>query len=155
LSAPAPVGRHAGAGLTVLVVPGLGADAEAAHHAETAMGRSLLPPEVFEPVRRPDRVLNVAVTEVRLQGARVMAGIGQGEAARVSQHVRARLEGEAGRLAGTLDLLAKPAVANGAPRSLVKTNGDGGLSRCSLRRARISSPRNGCVAGVPFFTRRT
>jgi hypothetical protein len=35
--------------------------------------------------------------------------------------------------------LAKPAVANGAPRSLVKTNGDGGLSRCSLRRARTTA----------------
>jgi hypothetical protein len=37
--------------------------------------------------------------------------------------------------------LAKPAVANGAPRSDVNTNGDSAPSRCSLRSARSSSPR--------------
>jgi hypothetical protein len=36
-----------------------------------------------------------------------MAGIGQGEAARMPQHVRMRFEGEAGRLAGTLDQLGE------------------------------------------------
>jgi len=42
---------------------------------------------------------------------------------------------------------AKPAVVNGDPRSLVNTNGDlGSCSRCSLRRARISSPTTGWVA---------
>src|SRR6516164_8417689 len=51
---------------------------------------------------------------------------------------------------------AKPAVVNGAPRSEVNTKGDfGSWSRCSLRRARISSPRIGCVAGVPFLVLRT
>jgi hypothetical protein len=54
-----------------------------------------------------NRVLNVAVTKVRLQSARVMAGIGQGEAARVPQHVGMGLEGEAGCLAGTLDQFGK------------------------------------------------
>ena len=35
------------------------------------------------------------------------SGIGQGETARVPQHVRVGLEGEAGRLTGTLDKLGK------------------------------------------------
>ena len=40
----------------------------------------------------------------------------------------------------------------GPPRSLVNTNALGGCcSRCSLRRCRISSPRMGCVAGLPFL----
>jgi hypothetical protein len=73
--------------------------------------RALLPPEVFEPLRSqfgvPDRVLNVAVTKVRLQRPRVMAGIGQCEAARVPQHVGMGLEDEAGRPAGTLDKLGE------------------------------------------------
>jgi hypothetical protein len=49
-------------------------------------------------------------------------------------------------------ILAKPAVVNGAPRSLVNTNEDlGSCSRCSFRSARSSSPRIGCVAGDPFL----
>jgi hypothetical protein len=51
---------------------------------------------------------------------------------------------------------AKPPVVNGAPRSDVKTKGDfGSCSRCRRRRARISSPRIGCVAGVPLLALRT
>jgi hypothetical protein len=91
----------------VLVVPGLGADAEAAHHAETAMGRSLLPPEVFEPVRGqfgvPNRVLNVPMAKVRLQRPRVMARIRQGEAASVPEHVRVGLELQLSLDPGALD----------------------------------------------------
>ena len=51
---------------------------------------------------------------------------------------------------------AKPAVVNGVPRSDVNTKGDfGSCSRCSRRRARNSSPRIGCVLGVPCLTLRT
>ena len=43
------------------------------------------PPKVLEPVRRQltvaHRVLEIAMTKVRLQGPRVVAGIGKGEAA--------------------------------------------------------------------------
>jgi hypothetical protein len=47
---------------------------------------------------------------------------------------------------------AKPAGVKGDPRSEVNTKGDfGSCSRCNLRRARISSPTTGWVAGVPFF----
>jgi hypothetical protein len=56
----------------------------------------MLPPEILEPVRRQlsitHRVLNVLVPEIRLQGAGVMAGIGEGETAGVAQHVGVRLE---------------------------------------------------------------
>jgi hypothetical protein len=49
-------------------------------------------------------------------------------------------------------ILAKPAVVNGAPPSDVNTNGLLGFcSRCKRRKARISSPMMGCVAGVPRF----
>src|SRR5262245_6318933 len=45
-------------------------------------------------------------------------------------------------------ICAKPAVVNGPPRSLVKTNGDfGSCSRWSRRSARSSSPRIGWGAG--------
>jgi hypothetical protein len=60
-----------------------------------------LPPEILEPVRRQfsiaERVLDIAVVKIRMQGARVMAGIGEGEAAGMAQHVRVRLEREPGR----------------------------------------------------------
>jgi len=84
-----------------------------------------------------------------------MAGIGEGEAASTAQHVRMRLEREPGRGAGTLDQLGEARGGEGRATLAVKTNGDGALSRRSLRSARISSPRNGCVAGLPFLTRRT
>jgi hypothetical protein len=35
---------------------------------------------------------------------------------------------------------AKPAVVNGYPRSLTKTNGDDGLSRCNRRKASARRP---------------
>ena len=47
---------------------------------------------------------------------------------------------------------AKPAVVNSEPRSDVNF---GSCSRCSRRRARNSSPRIGCVLGVPCLTLRT
>ena len=45
-------------------------------------------------------------------------------------------------------ILAKPAGVKGAPRSETNRNGPGELSRCSRRKALISSPRIGWVAGV-------
>ncbi len=48
---------------------------------------------------------------------------------------------------------AKPAVVNGVPRSLTKTKGDEGLSRCWRRSARSSSPCSGCTLGVPRLLR--
>jgi hypothetical protein len=59
--------------------------------------------------------------------------------------------GAAATLPARSIIFAKPAVVNGAPRSLTNTNGEVTLSRCSRRSARISSPRNGCVVGVLFF----
>src|SRR5258706_263239 len=43
----------------------------------------------------------------------------------------------------------------GPPRSLVNTCGAASCSRCSRRRARISSPCIGCTDGVPFLLLRT
>ena len=45
---------------------------------------------------------------------------------------------------------AKPAVVKGEPRSDTKVKGDL-ASRFNTRSARNSSPRIGCVLGVPFL----
>jgi hypothetical protein len=55
-------------------------------------------PEVFEPGRRqfgvPDRVLDVLVSEIGLQRARIVTLVRQGEPARMPQHMWMRLETE-------------------------------------------------------------
>jgi len=56
-------------------------------------------------------VLNVAVTQVGLQCPRIVALIGQGEAAGVPEHVGVNLEAELGSDAGALD---KPCEAGRA-----------------------------------------
>ena len=49
----------------------------------------------------------------------------------------------------------KPDTVNGEPRIETNTNADWGFcSRCRRRKARSSPPVIGCVAGVPFLTRR-
>jgi hypothetical protein len=67
--------------------------------------RRTSPPQILEPVRRQlgiaHRVLDVAMPKIRLRGAGIVAGISKGEAAGVAQHVRVRLEVEAGFRAGS------------------------------------------------------
>ena len=101
-------------------------------------------------------MLDVLMPEVGLQASGVVAVIGELVAAGVAQHVG--MDGEL-TLAATparATILAKPAVVNGASRSLTKTKGElrwpPGMS---ARKARISSPCSGWVLGVPFLTRRT
>ena len=67
------------------------------------LGRALLalaPPEVLEPHRRqfrvPHRVLDIAVAEIGLQGARVVPLVGERVAAGVPEHVRVCLEAKIG-----------------------------------------------------------
>ena len=54
--------------------------------------RPSISPEVFKAIRRQlgiaHRVLDVAMAEVGLKSSRIMALVGQGEAAGVAQHVR-------------------------------------------------------------------
>jgi hypothetical protein len=60
------------------------------------------------------------------------------------EHVRVGLEAKLGHDAQPHHLLRHAAVVNGAPRSDVNTNGDGGSwSRLSRRSARSSTPLNG------------
>jgi hypothetical protein len=66
-----------------------------------------------------------------------------------------RLDAEFGGDGRPLDHAREARAVSGAPRSDTNTNGDCSLSRRCLRSARISRPVNGCVAGVPFLTRRT
>ena len=68
---------------------------------------SSVPPKVFEPVGRhfgiPDRVLNVLVPEVLLQGPRVVAIICELEPAGMAKHVGVDRERHLGGLLDTLD----------------------------------------------------
>ncbi len=96
------------------------------------------------------------MAEPSLDCAGIMPVVGEGIAAGMAKHVRVGLQFETQPSAcRPLNHPRKPAVVNGVPRSLTKTKGDGGLSRCRRRKARRSSPRSGCVLGVPFLTRRT
>ena len=62
------------------------------------------------------------------------------------------LEAELGLDTSAFHHARKAAVVKGESLSVVNTNGDlGSCSRCNLRRARISSPTTGWVAGVPFL----
>jgi len=66
-----------------------------------------VPPKLFEAVGRhvgvPDRVLNVLVAEVVLQGPRVVAVVGQLEPAGMAKHVRVDREWHLGGLPEALD----------------------------------------------------
>src|SRR5271170_5435837 len=95
------------------------------------------------------------MAEPSLDRPGVVALVGKGVAAGVAQHVRMRLEIEAGAGGGALD---HPGEAGGRERGSPLADegeGEGSLSRWSRRRARISSPIKGWVLGVPFLTRRT
>ena len=69
--------------------------------------RELVPPKVLESVGRhfgvPDRVLNVLVPEVVLEGPRVVAIIGQLEPAGMAKHVGVDREWHLGSLTEALD----------------------------------------------------
>ena len=66
-----------------------------------------IPPKVLEAVGRhfgvPDGVLDVLVPEVVLQGARVVAIVGELEPTSMAQHVRVDREWHLGSLADALD----------------------------------------------------
>src|SRR5262245_9088707 len=91
---------------------------------------SSVPPTVFEPVGRhfgvPDRVLNVLVPEIMLQGPRVVAIIGQLEPAGMAEHVRVDGEWHLGGLAEALD---EAMEADGADRPTAFGNKHVSLSR--------------------------
>ena len=76
---------------------------------------SSVPPKILEPVGRhfgvPDRVLDVLVPEVVLQGPRVVTIIGQLEPAGMAKHVRVDRKWHLGGLPQSLD---KPMESNGA-----------------------------------------
>ena len=69
--------------------------------------RELVPPKILEPVGChvgvPNGVLDVLVPEVVLQGPRVVAIVGELEAAGVAKHVRMDREWHLGSLAEALD----------------------------------------------------
>ena len=96
------------------------------------------------------------MAEVGLQGAGIVALVGQGEATGVPQHVRVDLEAELGSLASALHMRAKPAVVNGEPRSVVNTNGEWDPARVAAGAGRAARRRgSGALPGVPLLARRT
>ena len=121
--------------------------------------RGSVPPKALELGRGElgvaHRVLDVAMAKVGLQRARLLAIFGELEATSVAQHVGMHLDLRPAVTGARSSIRAKPAVENGAPRSETNTNGEAAASRCSLRKARISSPVIGWVAGVPPLTLRT
>ena len=76
---------------------------------------SSVPPKVLESVGChfgvPDRVLDVLVAKVLLQGSRIVTIIGQLEPARMAKHVRVDGEWQLGGLPEALD---KPVETDGA-----------------------------------------
>jgi hypothetical protein len=118
-------------------------------------------PDAVERLARQLGIANkmprVPVAKVVLQHPGIEAVIHQLVTASVAQHVRMNLPLEAGRPAKACEHLgeAVPTVVNGAPRSEMNTNGDPELSRCSRRRARSSTPANGCTESSLPFKRRT
>src|SRR6516162_8794055 len=76
---------------------------------------SSVPPKVFEPVGChfgvPDRVLDVLVAKVVLQGPRVVAIVGELEPAGMAKHVRVDREWHLGSLTEALD---QPVETDGA-----------------------------------------
>ena len=83
---------------------------------------SSVPPKVLEPVGRhfgvSDGVLNVLVPEVVLQGARVVAIVGEFEPTGMAKHVWVDREWHLGGLPEALDEAVEP---NGPPRSETNT----------------------------------
>jgi hypothetical protein len=63
------------------------------------------------------------MSQVALQRSRVSPFVSQDVAGRVSEHVRVNFKRHFGRDAGALDQLLQAHTLNGAPRSLLKTNG--------------------------------
>ena len=87
---------------------------------ETAWGPLLgSAPEVPEPTRRQLGVahgmLDVAMPEPCLQGARIVAGVRQGQAARVPEHVRVDRKRHPSALAEALDERVKALGRHRAP----------------------------------------
>jgi len=97
-------------------------------------------------------VLDVLVPEIVLQGARVVAIIGELEPAGMAKHVWVDREWHLGGLANALD---EAVEADGADGPAALGNEDVSLFRvvAALRSALISSPRMGCTLGMPFLTR--
>ena len=73
---------------------------------------TITPPKILEPRRRQlsvaHGVLNVAVAEIGLQGARIVSSVRERVAAGVPERVRVSLERQLGDLASSLDHSGEP-----------------------------------------------
>jgi hypothetical protein len=122
--------------------------------------RVFLSPKIFEPIRRQlgvtDRVLDILMAEIGLQGAGIVPFIGQREAPGVTQHVGVSLETELGSRPSALHKPRKPRCGE-------RCSALGGEHERRFRLLLTLEPaqgaefiaRMGCVLGLPFFTLRT
>jgi hypothetical protein len=93
------------------------------------------------------RVLDVAVTEVRLDGTRIMVIVGELVTAGMAQHVGMRLDAEVGSNGCPLDR-AREARRRAAHRvSDTNTNGKAGFPADGGGARAFRAPLRGCVAG--------
>src|SRR4051794_5746338 len=65
------------------------------------LSRSFSSSAIWRQLRVPNRVLDIPVAEIRLQRPSVVAAIGQGESASMSEHVRMHLDLKLGSLCGS------------------------------------------------------
>ena len=102
-------------------------------------------PEVLEPLGRKLRVsngvLDVLVPEVVLQGARVLAIVGEFETDGMAEHVRVQAKRHLRPNPSLVIILRNPTALMGAPRSLM--NASSGLSSWRRRKARSWVPVSG------------
>src|SRR5262249_50284951 len=77
-----------------------------------------VPPKLVEPLRCqlgvPDRVLDILVAEVMLDGPCILAVIDKLEACRVTKHMRMNCAAQPGQLASTLNHLPNRSPTDGA-----------------------------------------
>ena len=96
-------------------------------------------------------VLDVAMAEIRLQGADVGALVGKLKAAGVSEHVRVRLEAELGRNAQPRHHLAPPGGGEGRAAASTEKRPSHHFTCVALQIAH--KPRCNCVRGENVLNR--
>jgi hypothetical protein len=88
-------------------------------------------------------MLDIPMTEIRLNAARIMPSIRKSKAAGMAKHVRMYPKPCQASSAQRSSILAKPAVDSGAALSETNRNGDAGEARFNARNALNSTPDNG------------
>jgi hypothetical protein len=119
----------------------------------------LIPKKLLKPLRRQGRaarcVLNIAIPEVRLDRAQVVAIVGELVATGMAQHVGADVDAQIGRGDRPPDRAGEPNAESGAPRSTDHQSVDQAIARVPQKLPRHKHPtvagcehRCQCVQGA-------